>query len=333
MKITLHVKPTSGLRSVIRTHPTLAKLFPEDGELWIGLSDADPVCESLFKFCASYEPKPVAGAIVINRALSVSTEFHFDANEWDETVLFHALAGRRSRVPVYDDKVNFTLFLKEPLVDKGGWNPIRIATTFSYSKHDVNPRDMFGVAWADEYAIGLDVESAFTSSHLSGFRAGPVLGKGRCVTNPSCYHLVSDNYTLPCVREATVWDRQSYRQRHGSRWTETGTRYVEKGLVCLPRRAFSKETADFYRSSDPLAPNNGAGWLVSRRVVETVARHKLLGWWFGPVLIEGSLVFEEYLRRMNRIESWISMHPYNDFSTTKGGGVLAKKIIVKKVRT
>ena len=212
-------------------------------------------------------------------------------------------------------------------MNKGGWNPIRIATTFSYSKHDVNPRDMFGLAWADEYAIGLDVESAFTSSHLSGFRASPVLGKGRGVTNPSCYHLISDNYTLPCVREATVWDRQSYRQRHGRRWAETGTRYIEKGLVCLPRRAFSKGTADFYRSSDPLAPNNGAGWVVSRRVVETVARHKLLGWWFAPVLVEGSVLFEEYLRRMNRIESWISMHPYNDFTTPKGGGVSAQKIM------
>jgi len=323
VRITLHLSAVREVEVKLRKNGILRRLFAED-KSWIRLHDDDPRLGMLFEFCVDYQPTPVAGNVIVPCCLTVSTEFHLEASEWEQLFLFQVL-GMGTRISAGDEKFNFETFLNEPLADKGGWKPVRTATTLAYRDDRIGRRKIVQLTsgWAYEFIIGQEVESEFRSARLSGFQIGPVRGKRGQGVNPAYFHLLSDHFCPPCLREATAWDRQRHRESHHSRYTEADTRYAEKGLVCLPRTVTPATTLDLCRTSDPLGPNNSAGWLVSREVVKVVANRGLSGWWFAPVLIEGTPVYKEYMSRMKRIESWVSMHKFNDFMTTNGSGMKA----------
>ena len=302
-------------------HRILARQFPKGTMSWIKFSDADAMCDLLFEYCAGYEPKPIFGSIIVPACLFVATECQLDDSEWEEVMLFDVRASKLWRIPPSDDRLNSDLFWKQPLVDKGGWASICIPPTPVYRK-EVNPKDIVALAeWNNEYVIGKNVQSVFAAEHLSGFHLGPVRGKGGNGINSSCFHLISDHYSSPCMREATAWNCRSPNSR------KKAPDYLLKGLLCLPHNATQNMVTDFCHTSDPMAACHGPGWLASKRVVETVARYGLAGWSFAPVLMEGSRVYEEYRRRMKRIESLISLNRYNAFSTTRSKGIPAEKIL------
>lgn len=328
MKITLHINAAHGLEEMLRKHRILAQWFHKESTPWIKCSDTDAMCDLLFEYCADYEPKPIHDSIIVPVCLFVATECQLDASEWREVKLFEARDGKIWRIPETDDRINFKSFNEQSLIDKGGWASIRLPPKIIF-RYKVKPSEIVNpMDWTGEYLIGRKVQSVFASEEFSGFRLGPVLGVGGKIGNSSCAHLLSDYFGPPCLKEASVWDADRVKKRDPNK----RDRFMQKGFLCLPANASAVIETDLCRTSDPLSSISGAGWLVNKRVVEAISRHGLVGWSFAPVLIEGSQVYEEYQRRMKRIESLISLHRYNGFSKTWTKGIPAEKIIKGSIK-
>ena len=318
MKIKLHITPAVSVRELIATHSRLERLCANGIGARIVLWDDDPLVSELFALCASFVPRPRSGGITINRCLGVSTEYHFDPEEWASIQWFEVLSEKVWKLPKRDDQSNRTSFLRQEPTDRGGWAPIRVGGSFCYSRDDIPLSEILciGGEWADEYVVGRDVETVFSAREFSGARFTEVLYGQANESHPSLCLLASDGCFAPAIKAATAWDR-SGRDSEGN---DPMTRFLRKGLICAEHDKTLSATADFFRTADPIAPNNGAGWIVGRRVLESYVLHQFTGWMFGPVLISGSTLYDEYTNRTNQIDAWIRTNRFNAYSKTFGGG-------------
>lgn len=327
MKIILHIDASVGFGRELGCEARFAERFGSFPYRHV-VSDEDSVCHALFERSASYEPKPGAAGVTVPVALVVATSYELEPGEWGRVEWFEPVLGSRQKaVEPSDNDANRNSFLREPLVNRGGWAPVRIASTIVYSKSDVDAHAIVDVGeeWGSEYVVGTHIPQAFNKCGLRGFETRTVYLRVSDIVNTSCAQLYSEHFTAGAIVEATAWDARG-RTSDGK---DPLTRYVRKGLLCLPRASVG-QLRDINRTADPVGANNGATWVVSRATVRCVAMHSLKGWWFLPVLSTDSSLYEDYLRRMRRIESWVSNSKYNIFSCTRGGGIAAERILRKR---
>ncbi len=160
--------------------------------------------------------------------------------------------------------------------------------------------------WTSEYVIGPGVVAAFEREGLSGWSAETVLNSNTRLPHPEFVQIFSDSFSRPGVIDCSVERIRSDFASEDGRLRHLGClSYAAAHLADLP---------DFARTAEPWGGWNGSpSWVVSSRVANAFAAHKLRGWTFRPVLTTESDLYRQYLDQWQALCEWVADSSRSEF--------------------
>jgi hypothetical protein len=196
-----------------------------------------------------------------------------------------------------DFAANDAMRASTPLVDAGGFAPIRLLPSVSLTRIALKPNMVGAVGdWTAEYVLGAGVQKTFADAALSGASFRPVANPRTGGTHDGFVHLFSDAILPPAVIDDSV-------ERIQSRFAEEDGSLRHCGCLAYPRDALHHRP-DFNRTAEPWAGWHGwPSWVVSARVRAVFGASKLRGWHFRPVLTIESDCYAEYAAKWRRLKA------------------------------
>jgi len=189
----------------------------------------------------------------------------------------------------------------EPITTDAGMQ-IKLLDKITLSKvSSLKPYMVAGVdQWTAEFVIAAGAASAFEADGLTGFSLRPLCDARTGEAHARIRQLYCDSLMPPAVHDRTTPPAD-----------DGGVRQL--GCLVYDERLEDLDLPDFNRTAEDWSSNRMPIWVVSARVKESFARHKLRGWAFRPVLEKGSDLHGEYAAQWERLFEQVSINPRNFF--------------------
>jgi hypothetical protein len=229
----------------------------------------------------------------------VSGEAVFSQTELTEVSHYEAVCRKFVKESPADYEANAAACARAPLFDAGGDSPIRLASGFSLSRIPLKPNMVGAIGdWTQEYVVGSRTTGVFNSSALTGFCLRPISNPNRSSPYKDFFQLFSDFVLHPTVIDCSIERITSSSPGENGQLRHLGClSYAESDLA---------DTPDFSRTAEPWGGWHGWPlWVVRARVKQAFAAHKLRGWAFGPVLVSGTTLYDDYLKQWEQLSGLI----------------------------
>jgi hypothetical protein len=230
----------------------------------------------------------------------ISAEARFSAADIRACTHFELVSRAVAAERPADVAANDAVRARTPLRSAGAEFPIRVPEGLSLSRVAIAPNRVATIGdWTSEFVIGAAVIQAFAAAGLSGYTLTPVTHPSSGRAHEGCAQLVTRETMAPACIDESV-------ERVASRYAEEDGRL--RHLGCLAYAADALEgTADFSRTAEPWAGAHGwPSWVVTRRVREVFTRHRLRGWHFRPVLVDGTPMYARYREQWRRLQGIVA---------------------------
>lgn len=237
----------------------------------------------------------------------ISAETRLSAAELRGISHFEVVCRKTIPASDKDYEANEAARERMPLMDKGGFSPIRLASGFTMTKIHLKPNMVSAIGdQAGEYLIGSAVAEVFTSNEFSGFSLHPINNPRIGAPHEGYFHLFSDSILEPAEADCSVERIQSNFPAEDGELRHLGClAYREENLAGIP---------DFSRTAEPWESWLGCpSWVVSSRVVNTFRESKLRGWAFRPVLVKESELYSSYLSRWAQLTELVAQFSRSKF--------------------
>lgn len=283
----------------------IARLFPlcdrSQGILDVLLRDSVP------RVVSARWPVPVDSPLLAEilqagestKGFWVSGEAVFSQAELREVTHYEAVCRKCVKESPADYTANAAARDHAPLFDAGGGSPIRLASGFSLSHIPLKPNMVGAIGdWTQEYILGAGVAQAFTSCKLTGCSLRPVTHPKRSAPYKDFFQLFSDSVLKPAIIDCSV-------ERIASSFSEENGHLRHMGCLSYAQSDLA-DISDFSRTAEPWGGWHGwPVWVVSERVKRIFVQHKLRGWAFGPILLSGTALYDDYLRQWERLSGLV----------------------------
>jgi hypothetical protein len=177
-----------------------------------------------------------------------------------------------------DWDLNIARLRSLPFIKAGPGARIRLLDRIALRGASVMPKAVAcATDWMAEFVVSKEVGRIFESEGLTGFTLRPVYDTKKKADYETFFQLYTDHIMPRALVDATTL-------------TYAGnTADDRRQVACLTYDfAGSPPPGDFYRTAEAWSNNDMPVWIVSARVRELVARHKVRGWAFRPVLEAGT---------------------------------------------
>ncbi|MDJ0784884.1 MAG: hypothetical protein QNJ22_23160 [Desulfosarcinaceae bacterium] len=221
---------------------------------------------------------------------AVSAEAVFTKRERRSVTHFEVVCKKYVPESEIDYEHNADLCDGTPPISAGGEAPIRLPSGFGLTRIKLKPNMVGAIGqWTLEYIIGSAVFQVFEQAQFSGWSAKPVLNLRTQSPFSEVVQLFSDAVLSPCTIDCSV-------ERIQSAFPEEDGHLRHLGCLSYPAAAL-EDVPDFARTAEPWGGWNGlSSWVVSARVADAFAAHKLRGWAFRPVMVTESDLYRHYLQ-------------------------------------
>jgi hypothetical protein len=230
----------------------------------------------------------------------ISAEARLSASELQELSHFEIACRKIINASDKDYEANEAACEQAPLLDKGGFSPIRLPSGFTLTRIPLKPNMVSAIGdQAGEYLVGTAVADVFTSHKFSGFSMCPIHNPRSGASHEEYFQLFCDSVLKPAEMDCSIECIHSeYPEEDGEL----------RHLGCLSYRESSlAEATDFSRTAEPWESWMGCpSWVVSSRVVNSFRESKLRGWAFRPVFVKESELYESYLSQWIQLDELVT---------------------------
>jgi hypothetical protein len=219
----------------------------------------------------------------------VSGEAVFSQAELNGISHYEAVCRKMVKESPSDYDANTAACKRTRLFDAGGEAPIRLVSELALSHILLKPNMVGAIGdWTQEYVVGSGVAQVFTSAGLTGFSLLPISHPKRRSPHERFFQLFCESILKPATLDCSVeCIKDSTPEENGHLRHMGCLSYAESDLA---------DTPDFSRTAEPWGGWHGWPlWVVRARVKQVFTAHKLRGWAFRPVLIQGTDLYGEYL--------------------------------------
>ena len=182
---------------------------------------------------------------------------------------------------------------------------VRLMERFVSSKGKVPARGLVGAGqYGNEYVAGVEAALLLRDAGVDGLELRPVLtAKGEA--RPDAFQLFTQRLAPPVVREEGVVSRR------GDPATDPEAQLL--GCLVYTPRAAAAMPSDVVRTCEPFAEWQHPLWVLSARVARLLAQGRVTGFKLTPVLVAGTPLHGEYVRRWRALVDLMSLNPRNAF--------------------
>lgn len=212
--------------------------------------------------------------------------------------------GKLLKETKYDEELNILNLHNTEMLTTGECTKIKLVKNMSLSKIELDENAIGGTKLLEEFVISDFVAELFQKYGLTGFAKLPIYNPKTKNYHQNFFQPYTDNImplsvvNLSTIIRANGNDNYSYRE-----------------LGCLTYHLKDIEKAkDFNRTAENWASNNMPIWIVSSRTKKCYEDNKLKGWYFRPVLQEGSVLYLEYVEKWETLFRRIRINPKNRIS-------------------
>jgi hypothetical protein len=209
----------------------------------------------------------------------------FTAQELAQSRFFQLdCRGKIIREKGGDYDLNVARLRSLPFIKAGPGARIRLLDRIALRGASVGPNSVAcATDWMAEFVVSRDVGRIFESEGLTGFTLRPIFDSKTKADNDTVFQLYTDHIMPRALVDATTPTPRGQPKED------------RRQLACLTYDfGGNPPTADFHRTAEAWSNNDMPVWIVSARVRECFARHKLRGWAFRPVLEVGTALHLTY---------------------------------------